>query len=71
MRTPSESVKRQLAGTAMPRAGRTIPAADLNQVLREQLDFLIAHAADHSTRGCTTCERYQRVRSELLRTFRD
>lgn len=42
-----------------------------NEVLREQLDYLIEHAGDHSFCGCSECQRYLRVRSSLLEVFGD
>jgi hypothetical protein len=40
-----------------------------NEVLREQLNYLIEHAGDHSLSGCSECQRYLRVRSALLELF--
>lgn len=47
---------------------RSIAAADTNEVIREQLDFLIEHAA-HGDCGCSQCERYFRARTLLLEVF--
>jgi hypothetical protein len=44
--------------------------ADTNDVLREQLQYLIAHAAANTACGCSECRRYLRVRSLLLEIFR-
>lgn len=48
------------------------PAADVNDVMHEQLDFLIDRAQDHARGGvcgCRTCKRYLRVRAELMKVF--
>ena len=45
-----------------------MPVADSNDVLREQLEFLIDHAAC-GIHGCRLCDRYQRVRGVLLEPF--
>ena len=42
-----------------------------NEVLREQLDYLIEHTGNHAVRGCSECQRYLRVRFALLEIFRD
>ena len=47
---------------------RVVGAADANEVMREQLDFLIEHAQGGSC-GCAQCQRYQRARSVLLELF--
>jgi len=44
------------------------PAADAD-VMREQLDYLIEHAARAPECGCLECQRYFRVRSILLEIF--
>jgi hypothetical protein len=46
-----------------------IAAADANEVMREQLDFLIEHAQSGPC-GCLQCERYIRARTLLLEAFR-
>ena len=43
--------------------------ADESDVLREQLEYLIGHAAEPGACGCSECERYLRVRSLLLAIF--
>jgi len=48
---------------------RVIAAADANEVMREQLDFLIGHAQGGPC-GCSQCKRYLRARSLLLEAFR-
>jgi len=45
-----------------------IAAADTNDVLREQLDFLIEHAAE-GVCGCSICQRYAGVRAVLMQVF--
>jgi hypothetical protein len=47
---------------------RVIVAADADEVMREQLEFLIEHAQKGDCR-CTQCERYFRVRTLLLQAF--
>jgi hypothetical protein len=47
---------------------RVIAAADANDVIREQLEFLIEHAQAGDC-GCQQCERYFRVRTLLLEAF--
>jgi hypothetical protein len=44
-------------------------AADETDILREQLEYLIAHAAQEVQCGCSECQRYLRVRSALLEIF--
>ena len=48
---------------------RVIAAADANEVMREQLDFLIEHSQGGPC-GCLQCERYVRARTLLLEAFR-
>ena len=43
--------------------------ADANEVMREQLEYLIEHVADDLRCGCADCQRYLRVRSILLEIF--
>jgi len=45
-------------------------AADVAAVMREQLDYLIEHTAGGLC-GCPDCQRFERVRAELLRIFSD
>ena len=64
----------ELNGTAaVPNTGLNLPRvpepADENDVLREQLEYLIWHAADSGMCGCSDCQRYLRVRSALLEIF--
>jgi hypothetical protein len=47
---------------------RVIAAADADEVMREQLEFLIEHALKVDC-GCPQCERYFRVRTLLLQAF--
>ncbi|MGC9944801.1 MAG: hypothetical protein ABSF64_00260 [Bryobacteraceae bacterium] len=44
------------------------PAAQAD-ILREQLEYLIAHADGNAQCGCSACQRYVRVRSALLEVF--
>jgi len=59
--------------TAVPHSGLNLPRvpepADENDVLRDQLEYLIGHAAAEGTCGCSDCQRYLRVRSALLEIF--
>ena len=43
--------------------------ADESDVMREQLDYLIAHATERGACDCPACQRYLRVRSLLLEIF--
>jgi hypothetical protein len=47
---------------------RVVVAADPNDVMREQLEFLIEHAQGGDC-GCEQCARYHRVRTLLLEAF--
>jgi len=47
---------------------RVIAAANANDVMREQLEFLIDHA-EAGDCGCPQCERYIRARTLLLQAF--
>jgi len=59
--------------TTMPDSGLNLPRvlapADENDVMREQLEYLIGHTADHGLCGCSECQRYLRVRALLLAIF--
>ena len=43
--------------------------ADESDVMHEQLEYLIGHAAEPGICGCSECQRYLRVRSLLLAIF--
>jgi hypothetical protein len=43
--------------------------ADESDVMREQLEYLIGHAAERDICGCSECQRYLRVRTLLLEIF--
>jgi len=45
-----------------------IVAADANQVMREQLEYLIEHAGS-GTCGCSQCQRYLRARDLMMEIF--
>ncbi len=49
---------------------RVVVAADANDVMREQLEFLIEHAQGGDC-GCAQCNRYHRARTLLLEAFSD
>jgi hypothetical protein len=54
------------SGVNLPR----IPEpADENDVMREQLEYLIGHATERGLCGCSDCQRYLRIRSALLEIF--
>lgn len=59
--------------TTMAHGGLNLPRvpgpADENDVMREQLEYLIGHATEQSICGCSECQRYLRVRSVLLEIF--
>jgi hypothetical protein len=48
---------------------RIVEAAYVNEVMREQLEYLIEHAEDQTQCGCQECQRYLRVRNILLEIF--
>ena len=43
--------------------------ADENDVMREQLEYLIEHTVSDLKCGCAECQRYLRVRAVLLEIF--
>jgi len=43
--------------------------ADENDVMREQLEYLIRHATEPGICSCSECQRFIRVRSLLLEIF--
>jgi len=47
-----------------------IQAADINEVMREQLEYLIDHAGS-GTCGCGQCQSYASVRTVLMKMFSD
>ena len=47
-----------------------IQAADANDVMREQLEYLIEHA-QNGLCGCEQCQRYSRARALLMEVFAD
>jgi hypothetical protein len=59
--------------TTMPDGGLNLPRvlepANENDVMREQLEYLIGHTADRGLCGCSECQRYLRVRALLLEIF--
>jgi hypothetical protein len=47
-----------------------IPIADENDVMREQLEYLIVHTFEQRGKSaCAECKRYLRVRALLLEIF--
>ncbi len=51
-----------------PKPDYAIPAADVDEVMPEQLEALIEH--HRGCDGCEECDRYSRVRALLMRAFR-
>jgi hypothetical protein len=47
-----------------------LAVARTDDILREQLEYLIDHAGDTIEPRCSDCRRYLRVRSLLLQVFR-
>ncbi len=47
---------------------RTTLAADVDDVMREQLEYLIEHAASGAC-GCRACQKYKLVREVLMGIF--
>jgi hypothetical protein len=64
-----ESANSALAGQLAERP-RVVSAADANEVMQEQLEYLIEHARGGIC-GCAQCERYLRARSVLMEVFAD
>jgi phenylpyruvate tautomerase PptA (4-oxalocrotonate tautomerase family) len=44
---------------------------DANDIMREQLEYLINHIAEQGICGCSQCQRYLRTRSVLLEIFNE
>jgi hypothetical protein len=51
---------------SLPRVSKP---ADENDVMREQLEYLIGHTTDRGLCGCSECQRYLHVRALLLEIF--
>jgi len=49
----------------------TREATAANDVMREQLEYLINHIAEQGICGCSQCQRYFRTRSVLLEIFNE
>jgi hypothetical protein len=64
--TPGKSNPAAPDGLAL--TPRVVGAADVNDVMREQLEYLIEHAQGGPC-GCPRCQRYQQARSLLLEVF--
>jgi len=64
--TPEKSNPVAAAGLAAQ--PHRIAAANADDVMRDQLEFLIEHAQNGAC-GCALCHRYQRTRSLLLEVF--
>ena len=65
--TPTQGTPDSATSVAPARlaATRTTAAADVHEVMREQLDLLIEHARN-GVCACEQCDRYLRARSLLL-----
>ena len=68
--TPTQVTPESASSVAPARlaATRMIAAADANEVMREQIEYLIEHAQGGDC-GCSRCETYHRVRTLLLAPF--
>ena len=49
---------------------KSVRSQETDDILREQLEYLIDHVSDKIVPGCSECRRYLRVRSLLLQIFR-
>jgi hypothetical protein len=49
----------------------TSEPTNANDVMREQLEYLINHIAEQGICGCSQCQRYFRTRSVLLEIFNE
>jgi hypothetical protein len=49
---------------------RVVAAANENEVMLEQLEYLIEHAQG-GVCGCAQCQRYLRIRSAIMEVFAD
>ena len=68
---PEASEDANSIGTAQLAAPpRVVAAANENEVMLEQLEYLIEHAQGGNC-GCAQCERYLRVRSVIMEVFAD
>jgi hypothetical protein len=56
------------AASGLAMRPRVIAAANADEVMREQLEYLIEHAAKGAC-GCSQCRRYQQARTLLLEAF--
>lgn len=61
--------------TTMPDGALNLPGvpepADEEDVMREQLEYLINHTNERGICDCSECQRYLRARSVLLEIFSD
>ncbi len=48
-----------------------VESANENDIMLEQLEYLIDHAEEHVQCGCSECRRYLRARSVLLEIFEE
>ncbi len=67
--SPAEIKRNETVEKALSTLPRQTEAADECDVLREQLDYLMDCAAQHSHCDCSECRRFLRVRSILLEIF--
>lgn len=54
-----------------PTPKRVAPPANENDVMREQLEYLIGHVTERGVCNCSECGRYLRVRLMLLEIFQE
>jgi hypothetical protein len=63
------------SGTSSSTGHRLVAPADelvhTNDVMLEQLEFLLDHTAEHGVCGCSICQRYLRARAVLTEIFAD
>ncbi len=67
--SPAEMMGNEVVEQALTTLPRLTGAADECEVLREQLDYLMDCAAEHSYCDCSECRRFLQVRSILLAIF--
>ena len=63
--TPENTNSASAAQLAKP---RVISAADVNEVMLEQLEYLVEHTQGGDC-GCALCDRYWRARAVLMEIF--
>jgi hypothetical protein len=67
--SPTQITPEETPGAVgLVRKSYAVPAADANDVMREQLEFLIEHAGNGPC-GCHLCQRYLASKNMLLEAF--